>query len=156
MMLLWLSESARLLFTSAKSDAATPARLDFAKIVPREDDVAALGERVGRCLRGQSVDCPAAQRDCALDRSVEALERYNELRNPHELFAGLRDAEHCRSEVLRDRRSGQLWVLVAGARDGFLVPIRPGPVRPRQTPALGDLGRAVALGLATLRLGGGT
>jgi hypothetical protein len=154
MMLLWLSESSRLLFTSAKSDTATPARLAFAKMTPREDDVARVGEGARRCLSGDTTRCPASVGNCPLERIVDGLEHYNELKNPLELLAALDASKRCHTEVLRDRRSGQLWVLVQARADAFLVPLRPGPARPRRTPKSDDLGRAVALGLATLRLGG--
>ena len=155
MMLAWFSEEARLLFTDLKSDEQTEARLERANVTPRDAVAVEAARALARCgvERGASPLCPAVLSATACEPLLlaERFESYNELRNPLELRAGLAERRGCVLDVVRDAHSGALFSLVASPREVLVVPFRPGPPRPRQTPAPGDLGRALALGLATLR-----
>jgi hypothetical protein len=159
MMLAWFSEEARRLFTEEKSDDETAGRLERAHAKVRDESVAEAARAAGRCAtdRRASPLCNAVLAAASCDAKALALrlERYNELRNPLELHAGLTDPRGCALDFVRDAHSGALWSLIAGKDDVWLVPFRPGPPRPRQTPAPGDLERAVAFGLATLRVPSG-
>ena len=159
MMLAWFSEEARLLFIDDKSDRETEARLERAHVEVREAPVLESARALARCGVDHTASPLCAQvlaaTSCDAGSLTTRFESYNELRNPLELFAGLAERRGCVLSLVRDAHSGALWSLIASPADVWLVPFRPGPPRPRQTPAAGDLGRAIALGLATLRAPGG-
>jgi gamma-polyglutamate biosynthesis protein CapC len=156
MLLVWLSEEARLAMLDARSELVTAERLARAGVTPRETDVVRDATSVLRCLGGRDPGCnrPAPKAECDPTAVVTEVERYNERKNPHDLGYALSLARHCRSEALKDRRSGRLWLSVEGADHAFLVPLRHGSIRPRRAPAEAELARAVALGVSALRLGG--
>jgi hypothetical protein len=156
MLLVWLSEDARLAMLDARSEVVTADRLARAGVTIRETDVARAGAAILRCFAGREPGCSVAapKADCDVFGVVSEVERYNERKNPHDLFHALKLASRCRSETLRDGRSGRLWLAVEGSRQGFLVPLRHGTIRPRRAPAEAELPRAVALGVSALRLGG--
>jgi hypothetical protein len=156
MLLVWLSEDARLAMLDARSEAITAERLARAGVTPRQTDVARAGALILRCLAGHEPGCtpPAPKSDCDTLAVVSEVERYNERKNPHDLLNALGLAGRCRSETLKDGRSGRLWLAVEGPGHGFLVPLRHGAIRPRRAPSEAELPRAVALGVSALRLGG--
>jgi hypothetical protein len=156
MLLVWLSEDARLAMLDARSELVTAERLARAGVTPRDTDVVAAAATILRCLTGREPGCapPVPKTECDPVAVVSAVERYNERKNPHELSHALTLSGRCRSEALKDRRSGRLWLVVEGADHAFLVPLRHGSARPRRAPAESELARAVALGVSALRLEG--
>jgi hypothetical protein len=157
MMLLFLTETARAAFASPRSDLTTEARVVRAGFEPRPVSVAAEGQRLVTCLRSDRTRAECGARpsfaQCDTEAVIAGFDRYNELKNPLELRRALSLGERCGLEVLRDVASGQLWTSLRTSDAVYLVPFRPGPPRPRGTPREDDLGRAVALGLSSLRLG---
>ncbi len=156
MLLVWLSEDARLAMLDARSEVVTAERLARAGVTPRETDVARVAASILRCIAGRDPGCtpPAPKAECDTLAVVSEVERYNERKNPHDLTHALSLAGRCRSETLKDGRSGRLWLVVEGGSQAFLVPLRHGSIRPRRAPAEAELERAVALGVSALRLGG--
>lgn len=156
MAMLWLSAEARTLFSTRRSDQVTEARVRRQGLALGPTDVADLGRTLADCAtRPSGTGCPPPHEACEADGVLDALERYNQLRNPHELEQALRLAERCHLEIVRDRRSDLIWVALSGSGQVWLAPLRPGPPRPRRTPRPGDLDRAVALGLSALAVTGG-
>jgi hypothetical protein len=156
MLLVWLSEEARLAMLDARSEVVTAERLARAGVTPRVTDVARAGASIKRCFAGGEPGCtpPELRPDCDAVGVVTQVERYNERKNPHDLTSALARAGRCRSETLKDERSGRLWLAVEGEEHAFLAPLRHGATRPRRAPAVAELSRAVALGVSALRLGG--
>lgn len=156
MLLVWLSEDARLAMLDARSEVVTAERLSRAGVTPRDVDVARVAASIQRCFAGREPGCalPQAMPSCDVLAVVGAVERYNERKNPHDLTHALSLAGRCRAETLKDWRSGRLFLSVESAERAFLVPLRHGSIRPRRAPAEPELGRAVALGVSALRLGG--
>jgi hypothetical protein len=134
----------------------TAERLARAGVTVLETDVARVGASIQRCFGSGEPDCtrPPPKLDCDPLGVVTDVEHYNARKNPHHLMVALSRASRCRSQTLKDGRSGRLWLAVEGAEHAFLVPLRHGSIRPRRTPAAPELTRAVALGVSALRLGG--
>jgi hypothetical protein len=156
MLLVWLSEEARLAMLDARSELVTAERLARADATVLQTDVARVGATIQRCFVSRDPECaaPPPKPDCDPLGVVTEVEHYNARKNPHSLTVALSRASRCRSQTLKDGRSGRLWLAVEGADHAFLVPLRHGSIRPRRAPAPAELPRAVALGVSALRLGG--
>lgn len=160
MMLLWLTARARSEFMQSRSDEVTERRLERAGLPQDLPDTLARTLEVSRCMglldTRTAQDCPEVPpaKACALEESVERLLLYSRSRNPYFLRAAL-ESGGCYREVTRDSRSGRPWMLIAGARNVELVPLRAGLLRRGNESLVSpeDIAGALALGLATLRIG---
>ena len=156
MLVLWLTSEIRSRLLSGLYDAPTARRLErLGHEVPVRSAARRALVLAGCGDSPTAAECPSPVADCRPEVVVASLVSYTRSSNPYALRAAL-EGHSCHVEVVRDTTSDRVWAIVSQFGDVWIVPLRVGPLADSGAVLadLGEIERALALGLGVIRVGG--